>query len=94
MVSNIRKCPCCKARLIYPRNDTPYCEECGWPTESRGGRYAYPQEGEELSNYQPGLQFFDYENKKWVESGLNFGRCSFNFVGFYRYKKTKGSAKC
>ena len=26
-------CPQCKDELgvVYPREDTPYCENCGWP---------------------------------------------------------------
>lgn len=24
-------CPQCGESLVYPRNDTAYCEECGWP---------------------------------------------------------------
>ena len=26
-------CPQCGELLVYPRGDTPYCEDCGWPDE-------------------------------------------------------------
>lgn len=29
----LSKCPRCGDLIIYPRGDTPYCEECGWPDE-------------------------------------------------------------
>ncbi len=28
-------CPQCGESLIFPRNDSPYCEECGFPDEWR-----------------------------------------------------------
>lgn len=30
------KCPQCGELLVYPRNDIPYCEDCGWPDEDFG----------------------------------------------------------
>lgn len=27
------KCPACGELLVYPRGDSPYCEECLWPDE-------------------------------------------------------------
>lgn len=30
------KCPRCKELLTFPRGDTPYCEECGYPEEDFG----------------------------------------------------------
>jgi hypothetical protein len=29
------KCPQCSDDLIFPRGETPYCENCGWPDENR-----------------------------------------------------------
>lgn len=86
MIYRVKKCPSCKEALIFPRGGSPYCEECGWPDEDLGGEYKYPKIGEELENYQPGLEF--YTGKKWVESGLIYGRCSESIHGFYRYKST------
>ncbi|MFA5027559.1 MAG: hypothetical protein WC713_06745 [Candidatus Methylomirabilota bacterium] len=31
------QCPQCGELLVFPRNDTPYCEDCGWPDEDYGG---------------------------------------------------------
>lgn len=28
-------CPQCSATLVFPRDDIPYCEECGYPEENR-----------------------------------------------------------
>jgi hypothetical protein len=30
------KCPVCDSLLVFPRGDTPYCEDCGWPDEDFG----------------------------------------------------------
>jgi len=29
----VKACPRCKEQLLHPRNDRPYCEECGYPEE-------------------------------------------------------------
>jgi hypothetical protein len=29
-------CPQCESSIIYPRGDTPYCEDCGWPDDDFG----------------------------------------------------------
>ena len=32
----VKNCPRCKELLVFPRGDTPYCEECGYPEEDYG----------------------------------------------------------
>jgi len=39
-------CPQCGDLLIYPRGDTPYCEECGYPDENFNDTEAACKKGE------------------------------------------------
>lgn len=80
-------CPICSEMLVFPRGGLAYCEDCGWPDEDFDGKYVYPQVGEQLGDFQPGLEFYDYQSKKWVKAGIISGRCSENFRGFYRKKE-------
>jgi|11_taG_2_1085331.scaffolds.fasta_scaffold32444_3 hypothetical protein len=47
--------------------------------------YAYPKIGEQLSKYQPNLEY-KREDGQWVKSGVITATMSMNFVGSYRYK--------
>ena len=46
-------------------------------------KHYYPKSGEELSVYQPRLEFYD--GRTWVPSGINSGRCSDDLEGKYRF---------
>jgi len=84
MARNIKKCPSCRDLLIFPRTDTPYCEECGWPDEDFEDVFKYPRLGDDLSKLQPGLEY--YSDKGWIESGIISGHLDVDHLGFYRYK--------
>lgn len=79
---DIEECPTCKSLLVQPRDERTYCEDCGWPYEDFGEEFNYPTIGEQLSVYQPNLEF--YTVVTWVKSGLISGKCSTPFYGFYR----------
>ena len=78
-------CPICVELLVFPRGDYAYCEDCGWPDEDFEDTYGYPEVGEKLEKYQPGLEFFN--GIEWVESGVNHAIQTESFRGLYRYKK-------
>lgn len=81
-------CPCCGEHLIFPKGNYSYCEDCGWPDEDFDGEYVYPQQGEQLADYQPGLEFFN--GKDWVASGVITCSVSGKFLGLYRKYALKG----
>ena len=78
------KCPICNEPLVFPRGDYAYCEDCGWPDEDFDDEYTYPQIGERLEKYQPGLEFFNGE--AWIKSGVITATQSTTFLGLYRKK--------
>ncbi len=83
-------CPTCKSTLVFPRDLTAYCEDCGWPDEDFGEEWNYPAIGDRLEKYQPGLQFFHTEHG-WVPSGVVTATMKDNLVGFYRYPAASAS---
>lgn len=81
----LTNCPICNDALIFPRDYSPYCEDCGWPDEDFNGEFIFPEIGEKLENYQPGLEFFDGE--KWIPSGIIKCKLSSKFHGLYRIRR-------
>lgn len=81
----MKNCPICNELLVFPREGYCYCEECGWPDEDFGGEYGYPEIGDRLESYQPGLEFFS-EKYGWGSSGVITSIMKSNFRGLYRYK--------
>ena len=74
-------CPHCKELLVLPRDQTSYCEDCGWGDEKLIGSFTYYEVGFQLEGINS-LQFYDGNN--WVPSGLNYGRVSPPLRGRYR----------
>jgi len=81
----VKECPTCKALLVFPRNDSQYCEDCGWPDGDFDGVYEYPLIGEQLGDYQPDLEYFN--GSEWQASGIIHGRYTKAFRGLYRRKR-------
>lgn len=79
-------CPSCKSLLVFPRDNQSYCEDCGWPEEDFNEVYEYPKDGEQLSDFQPGLEFYSVERELWFPSGIISSIMrNDNFRGLYRY---------
>jgi hypothetical protein len=84
MKKPLEKCPACKELLVFPRGTHCYCEDCGWPEEDYAEEFSYPEDGDQLGDLQPFLEFFDGD--KWVNSGVKFSTMRNNqFRGLYRY---------
>lgn len=78
-------CPICNERLIYPRDDYAYCEDCGWPDEDFDGTYGYPEVGDLLGNFES-LEIFN--GAEWIRINIDdmTTEQSEDKLGYYRYK--------
>lgn len=82
-MSDLTECPTCSHLLVFPRGDSQYCEDCGWPNEDFGEEFSYPKDGDQLGGIK-GLEFFN--GKKWVKSGVITATMRDHaFLGLYRY---------
>lgn len=89
----MNSCPTCKELLVFPRGDSAYCEDCGWPDEDFGEEWAYPKLGERLDGHQPNLQFFNEKTNQWQPSGVITATLHENCIGLYRYPLIQDKTK-
>lgn len=51
--------------------------------------WIYPENGDRLENFQPGLEFYNEKISKWTPSGVITATMRSELKGLYRYPKIK-----